>query len=218
MGKNGDGKRIPERGWGFYTGFLVLGARCTRRAELDVEGGVSGRHCGPSLGVGLAVSVAQRSGRGGLGFRLGVTKTGLPWVGTLGQGARRWWPGVDGTVPCRFGCRATRVCPRACWNAMPALGAPGGSLTSVGTVGVASHGRPKVKPSRGIDPRCRGGVWWRGDRAGGGWWLVDQTRMPTVAMATARATWGGWARSLPCGVGVGCLQGGVLPLGVDGGG
>jgi hypothetical protein len=98
---------------GFYTGFLVLGARCTRRVELDAEGGVSGRHCRLSLGMWLAVSVVQRSGRGGLGFRPCVTETGLAWVGTRGQGARRWWQRVDGIVPCRFGCRATRVCPRA---------------------------------------------------------------------------------------------------------
>jgi hypothetical protein len=39
-----------------------------------------------------------------------------------------------------------------------------------------------------------------------------------VAMATARAAWGGWARSLPSGVGVGYLLGGVLRFGVDGGG
>jgi hypothetical protein len=33
---------------------------------------------------------------------------------------------------------------------MPALDAPGGSLTSASTVGGASHGRARVKPVRGI--------------------------------------------------------------------
>jgi hypothetical protein len=101
MGRNGDRRRFPERGWGFYAGFLVLGARCTCRAELDGEGGVSGRHCGSSLGVGLAVSLAQRSGRGSLGFRPGVTETGLAGVGLSDAGPGRGWHRVCGTVPCR---------------------------------------------------------------------------------------------------------------------
>jgi hypothetical protein len=167
IGRNGDRKGFPEKGWGFYVGSLAYGARCTLQAELDGEGGVSGRHCGPSLGVGVAVSVAQRSGRGGLGFRPGVTETGLPWVGSLGQGARRGWHGVDVTVPCRFGCRATRACMRAWWNVMPALGAPGGSLMLAGTVGGASHGRARVKPFWGIDPGCRGES--GGEVTGQGW-------------------------------------------------
>jgi hypothetical protein len=77
-----------REGWGFYTGFLVLGARCTRRVALDVEGGVSGWHCRLSLGMWSAVLVAQRSGRGGLGLRPCVTETGLAWVGTRGQGGK----------------------------------------------------------------------------------------------------------------------------------
>jgi hypothetical protein len=32
----------------------------------------------------------------------------------------------------------------------------GGQATSAGTVGVASRGRARVKPFRGIDPGCRG--------------------------------------------------------------
>jgi hypothetical protein len=101
MGRNGDRRRFLERGWGFYAGFLVHGARCTHRAELDGEGGVSGRHCEPSLGVGLAVSVAQRSGRGGLGFRPGVTETGLAGVGLSDTGPGRGWHRVCGTVSCK---------------------------------------------------------------------------------------------------------------------
>jgi hypothetical protein len=62
------------------------------------------------------------------------------------------------------------------------------------------------------------GLWRRGDRARGGRWLADQTGLPTVAMATARTARGGWARSLPGGVGVGYMPGGVLRFGVDGGG
>jgi hypothetical protein len=157
MGNKWRWEEDSREGWGFYTGFLVLGARCTRRVILDVEGCVSGRHCRLSLGMWSAVSVAQRSGRGGLRFRPCVTETGLAWVGTHGQGARRWGQRVDGIVPCQFGCRATRVWPRARWNTMPAPGAPGGSLTSVWHGRVASYGRAKVKPPRGIDPRCRGG-------------------------------------------------------------
>jgi hypothetical protein len=54
-------------------------------------------------------------------------------------------------------CRTTRVWPRARWNATPALGAPGGSLTSGWHGRVASYGGAKTKPPRGIDSRCRGG-------------------------------------------------------------
>jgi hypothetical protein len=101
MGRNGDRRGFPERGWGFYGGSLVYGARCTLRAELDGKGGVSGRHCEPSLGVGLAVSVAQRSGRGGLRFRPGVTETGLAGVGLIDPGPGRGWHRVCGMVSCR---------------------------------------------------------------------------------------------------------------------
>jgi hypothetical protein len=101
MGRNGDRRRFPERGWWFYAGFLVHGARCTHRPELDGEGGVSGRHCEPSLGVGLAVSMAQRFGRGGLGFRPGVTKTGLAGVRLSDAGPGRGWHHVCGMVPCK---------------------------------------------------------------------------------------------------------------------
>jgi hypothetical protein len=59
MGRNGDRRGFLERGWGFYVGSLAHGARCTLRAELDGEGGVSGWRCEPSLGVGVAVSMAQ---------------------------------------------------------------------------------------------------------------------------------------------------------------
>jgi hypothetical protein len=124
--------------------------------RLALVGGVLGRRCTLSPAVMWWLLVAEQSGRGGLGFRPGVTEIGLPWVGTLGQGARRGWHGVDVTVPCRFGCRATSVCTRACWNTMPALGAPGGSLTSAGTIGGASHGGARVKPVRGIGPGGRG--------------------------------------------------------------
>jgi hypothetical protein len=44
--------------FGLYTVLLARGARCTRRRELDGEGGVSGRRCELGLGVGVAVSVA----------------------------------------------------------------------------------------------------------------------------------------------------------------
>jgi hypothetical protein len=47
----------------FYTGSLARGARCTRRTELDSEGGVSGRRCELSLGVWVAVLVAFGPGQ-----------------------------------------------------------------------------------------------------------------------------------------------------------
>jgi hypothetical protein len=62
MGRNGDWRGFLERGWGFYAGSLAHGARCTLRAELDGEGGVSGWRGELILGVGVAVSVAQWSG------------------------------------------------------------------------------------------------------------------------------------------------------------
>jgi hypothetical protein len=76
------------------------------RTQLVAVGGSLRGHCTLSLGRWSSVSVAQRSGRGGLGFRPGETETGFAWAGTRGQRAGRWCPGVDGIVPCRLGCRA----------------------------------------------------------------------------------------------------------------
>jgi hypothetical protein len=153
---NERGRWVPESSLGIYSEGVdgVYGGFHRRR--LDNEGGVWGRRREPNPGNGWVASVAQRPGRGGLGFRPSVTETGLPWVGTLGKGARRGWHGVNVTVPCRFGCRARLDGVQALRNARPALDALGGSLTSVGTVGVASHGRARVKPFWGIDPGCRG--------------------------------------------------------------
>jgi hypothetical protein len=91
MGRNGDRRGFPERGWGFYAVSLAHGARCTLRAELDGEGGVSRRRCEPSLGVGVAVSVVQRSGRGLLGFSSGSSESRPPRVGSIGERAGRGW-------------------------------------------------------------------------------------------------------------------------------
>jgi hypothetical protein len=151
--------------------------------------------------------VAKRSGPGGLGFRLGATETGLAWVGTIGHWAWRGWHGVDVTVPCRFGCGATRVCTRACWNAMPALGAPGGSLASAGMVGGALHGRARGETSSGNWSRGSRRVWRRGDGPGGGRWHAAHAGVPTVATVTPRAAWGAGAVSLRAGVGHGVLAG-----------
>jgi hypothetical protein len=47
--------------------------------------------------------------------------------------------------------------PRARWNATPALGVLGGSLTSGWHGRVTSYGGAKLKLPREIDPRCLGG-------------------------------------------------------------
>jgi hypothetical protein len=141
---------------GFYLAAVSSDHGGLEWTQLASVGGVLGRRCTLSPAVWWRLSVAEWSGRGGLGFRPGVTEIGLPWVGTTGQGARRGWHGVDVIMPCRFGCGATWVRTRACQNVMPALGALGGSLASAGTVGGASHGRARAKLVRGIGPEGRG--------------------------------------------------------------
>jgi hypothetical protein len=108
-GGNGNQRRFPEGCPRLIKGEVrrVYGAPHWKRLA-DAGGGL-GRYRRLSLRRWLAVSVAQQPGRDGLGFRPGETETGLAWVGTRRQGAGRWWQGVDGTVPCWFGRRATRV-------------------------------------------------------------------------------------------------------------
>jgi hypothetical protein len=86
---------------GFYLAAVSSdhgGLKWTRLASV---GGVLGLRCTLSPAVGWWLSVAKRSGRGGLGFRPGATETGLAWVGTIGQGARRGCRRVCSLVPCR---------------------------------------------------------------------------------------------------------------------
>jgi hypothetical protein len=56
--------------------------------QLASVGGALGRRCTLSPAVWLRLSVVERCGRGGLGFRRCATENGLAWVGTHGQGAR----------------------------------------------------------------------------------------------------------------------------------
>jgi hypothetical protein len=70
------GRESSREGWGFYTELLVLGAWCTHRVALDVEGGVSGRHCRLSLGMWSAVSAVNWCGRNRRGFSDMAGKTG----------------------------------------------------------------------------------------------------------------------------------------------
>jgi hypothetical protein len=67
-----------------------------RQTRLDGEGSASGWRCEPSPGVWVAVSVARRFGQCGLGFSSGAPENWLAWVGTIGQGARRGWRGIEG--------------------------------------------------------------------------------------------------------------------------
>jgi hypothetical protein len=71
------------------------------RMRLNSEGGVSGRHCGLSVGVGVAVSVAGWLGRQTAEFRdvaaisvRGEVICDVPWAG-------RGWRHDGITVPCR---------------------------------------------------------------------------------------------------------------------
>jgi hypothetical protein len=53
----------------------------------------------------VALSVAQRCGRGGLGFRPCATETGLAWVGTRGRATSFGQPATVHPTPCHLAAR-----------------------------------------------------------------------------------------------------------------
>jgi hypothetical protein len=147
--------------------------------------------------MGLAVSVAQRSGREGLGFRPGETETGFAWAGTRGQGAGRWWQGVDGIVSCRFGCRARLGSGLVHGNALRALRV----LGYVAVLTWRGHG-----DADGLDhwqPLWGIGHWGRG-RAGGE--VTAQTAVGGALSTRGCPRWA-WRRAGQRGVLLACLCG-----------
>jgi hypothetical protein len=118
--------------------------------------GVWGRHCAPSLGDRLAVSVAGRFRHGTSGFRVAGGKTvGRGSVSVRGS-AGRGWGDVEGSMPCRCMCRARLDKVQVHENGTRALGALGGSVASNRCVRGTSHGRLRSDLPRGIDPGVLG--------------------------------------------------------------
>jgi hypothetical protein len=118
---------------------------------LGAVGGVWGRHCGPSAGVSVVLSVASRCGRESIIFREGAVVLVRSMVVTVCHGAGLCGRRDGLSMPCRRAWRGELDNVQVHRNAMRALRALGGSIASHrhGRGGVFSGS--EVAAPRGID-------------------------------------------------------------------
>jgi hypothetical protein len=94
VGVNGRQEEVSREGLGFYIAAVSSDHDGLEWTRLGSVGGVLGRCCTLSPVVSGWLSMARWFGRGGLGFSLGVSETGLARVSPIGERARRGWLGV----------------------------------------------------------------------------------------------------------------------------